>query len=166
MKKYNIKVILLLIIIIIFNCKKNQKEDSITQKEKYMSFEISKTDKEWKDILSKEQYKVLREHGTERAFSGKYHDNKEKGKYLCAGCGNYLFVSETKFDSGTGWPSFYEPAEPNSIGTKADRSFFMVRTEVHCSKCGGHLGHVFKDGPVPTGLRYCINSVSLAFKPD
>ena len=126
---------------------------------------VMKTDAEWKKILTKEQYYVLREQGTERAFSGKYHDSHEDAVYVCAACGQELFDSETKFDSGTGWPSFYQPLKPEAIGTHTDKKFFMTRTEVHCSRCGGHLGHVFDDGPKPTGLRYCINSVSLEQKP-
>jgi len=125
---------------------------------------INKTDEEWKKILTPEQYQVLRKQGTERAFTGKYHDNHEKGIYVCAACGLPLFSSDTKFDSGTGWPSFYKPIDESHIGTETDRSFFSVRTEVHCARCGGHLGHVFPDGPPPTGLRYCMNSVSLDFK--
>jgi peptide-methionine (R)-S-oxide reductase len=125
---------------------------------------ILKTDEEWKSILTKDEYQVLRKHGTERAFSGELNKNYEKGTYFCAGCGNELFSSETKFDSGTGWPSFYTYSNENSIETKTDKSFFMTRVEVHCAKCEGHLGHVFEDGPKPTRLRYCMNSVSLKFK--
>ena len=127
---------------------------------------IVKSESDWKKELSPQAYKVLRQHGTERAFTGEYHDNHEEGKYYCAGCGNLLFDSKTKFDSGTGWPSFYQPISKNAIEETIDRSFFMTRTEVHCSLCEGHLGHVFTDGPEPTGLRYCINSVSLNFKKE
>jgi peptide-methionine (R)-S-oxide reductase len=134
------------------------------KKESKMEEKVVKTEEEWKKILSEEAFQVLRKKGTERAFTGKYHNNKEKGIYVCAGCGNELFTSDTKFDSGTGWPSFYQPISEEKIGTEIDRKFFMTRTEVHCAKCGGHLGHVFTDGPNPTGLRYCINSVSLDFK--
>jgi peptide-methionine (R)-S-oxide reductase len=126
---------------------------------------IEKTDAEWKQILTPEQYHVLRKKGTERAWTGEYNENKKKGVYLCAACGLELFASEAKFDSGTGWPSFYEPINPNHVENEEDRSLFMSRTEVHCARCGGHLGHVFTDGPRPTGLRYCMNSVSLKFKP-
>ena len=126
---------------------------------------ITKTDEEWKTILTAEQYNVLRKQGTERAWTGKYHDNHAKGTYVCAACGLTLFSSDTKFDSGTGWPSFYQPIDETHIGTQTDRSYFSVRTEVHCARCGGHLGHVFPDGPKPTGLRYCMNSVSMDFKP-
>ena len=127
---------------------------------------IVKTDDEWKKLLTPEQYKVLRKQGTERAFTGEYWNNHEKGTYVCAACGLPLFSSETKFESGTGWPSFWQPIDPKAVGTEEDRSFFSVRTEVHCARCGGHLGHVFTDGPRPTGLRYCMNSVSMKFVPE
>lgn len=122
---------------------------------------IVKPDAEWKTQLSPQQYDVLRKHGTERAFTGPYHDSKEPGTYVCAGCGLPLFESTTKFDSGTGWPSFYDRASAENVETQEDRSWFMKRTEVHCARCGGHLGHVFDDGPQPTGLRYCINGHAL-----
>ena len=125
---------------------------------------VQKTEIEWKDCLTPEAYEILRKKGTERAFTGKYYNNKEKGSYVCAGCGTVLFDSETKFDSGTGWPSFYQPANPKAVAEAHDKSHGMVRREVHCPVCGGHLGHVFEDGPAPTGLRYCINSGSLDFK--
>lgn len=121
-------------------------------------------EKDWKTCLTPEQYRILREKGTERAFTGKYYAHKEDGTYLCAGCGNELFSSETKFDSGTGWPSFWQPVEARAVGEERDGSHGMMRTEVVCSRCGGHLGHVFPDGPNPTGMRYCINSESLDFK--
>ncbi len=124
-----------------------------------------KSEKDWKKTLTKEQYHVLREKGTERPFSGKYWDNHEDGIYRCAGCGNPLFDSETKFESGTGWPSFYKPINDNAVETKRDFSHGMIRNEILCSKCKGHLGHVFNDGPKPTGQRFCMNSISLDFNP-
>ena len=129
-----------------------------------MNDKITKTDEEWKKELTPEQYQVLRQKGTERAFTGEYWNTKDKGVYRCAGCGTELFVSDTKFDSHCGWPSFYAPMTSNVVAEAADNSHFMKRTEVLCSKCGGHLGHVFDDGPNPTGLRYCINSASLKFE--
>ena len=124
------------------------------------------TDDEWRQRLTPEEYRVLREHGTERAHTGDLLHNRETGTYTCAACEAPLFSSATKFNSGTGWPSFYQPLEGGRVGESRDVTFGMVRTEVHCSRCGGHLGHVFNDGPQPTGLRYCINSVSLNFQSD
>jgi peptide-methionine (R)-S-oxide reductase len=126
------------------------------------SFELQKTEQEWRKVLTAEQFRVLRQHGTERAGSSSLDKEYGKGTYVCAGCNLPLFTSETKYNSGTGWPSFYAPIE-NAIGTTIDRSFFMTRVEVHCRRCGGHLGHVFEDGPKPTGKRYCMNGVALKF---
>jgi peptide-methionine (R)-S-oxide reductase len=128
-------------------------------------FPVSKTDAEWRAALTREQYYVLRGHGTERAFSSPLDKEKRRGTFVCAGCSHPLFSSTTKYDSGTGWPSFWAPLD-NAVGTSVDRSFFMVRTEVHCARCGSHLGHVFPDGPKPTGQRYCMNGVAMKFIPE
>ena len=129
-----------------------------------MTTKIVKTDEEWKKQLTPEQYRILRKKGTERAFTGPNWNNKEKGTYKCAACGQELFSADHKFDSGTGWPSYWQPIEPKAVATEEDNTLFMKRTEVLCSRCNGHLGHVFDDGPKPTGLRYCINGYAMTFE--
>ena len=126
---------------------------------------VALSDEQWKERLSSEEHRILRKQGTERAFTGDLWNHKEAGTYVCAACGLDLFASDTKFKSGTGWPSYYQPIEPAAVGEHEDRAYGTLRTEVHCARCGGHLGHVFDDGPQPTGLRYCINSLSLDFRP-
>ncbi|MFN2500430.1 MAG: peptide-methionine (R)-S-oxide reductase MsrB [Pyrinomonadaceae bacterium] len=138
---------------------------SLASDEVFDGKKIEKSQEEWQKLLTPEQFDVLREEGTERAFTGKYNDNHEDGDYYCAACHLKLFSSKTKFESGTGWPSFYQPVNARNVVEKTDRSYGAVRTEVECARCGGHLGHVFDDGPKPTGLRYCMNSVSLKFEP-
>jgi len=134
------------------------------QAEKSRRFEVTRTDEEWRQLLTSEQYSVLRKHGTERAGASPLNQEKRQGAFHCAGCNLPLYSSDTKFESGTGWPSFWKPLD-NAIGTTEDRAFLMTRTEVHCRRCGGHLGHVFNDGPRPTGLRYCMNGAAMTFKP-
>lgn len=131
-----------------------------------MKDRVVKSEEEWREQLGEEAYRVLRQKGTERAFTGEYHDQEAPGIYRCRGCGAPLFSSDTKYDSGSGWPSFYEPMEGDNLREETDRSIFMTRTEVLCAACGGHLGHVFPDGPKPTGLRYCINSCALELDPE
>lgn len=165
--KANVLIMLgLFMMFAVIACKATAEDQPKINTKQYTGEKVTKTDQEWKESLSGEQYEVLRECGTERAFTGKYYKHKEAGTYMCAGCGAELFSSKTKYESGSGWPSYWEPIRDDAVSLHEDSSLMMKRVEVTCSKCGGHLGHVFDDGPQPTGLRYCINSVSLDFKPE
>lgn len=163
-----ISYVLILSLIFIWGCAPDSQSKGMASAEAkaaHHHFPVQKTDAEWQRILPEKTFRVMRKHDTERAFTGKYDKNKEDGVYYCAACGQRLFDSKHKFDSGTGWPSYYKPIESGRVGEKDDYSLFgSKRIEVHCSRCGGHLGHVFDDGPKPTGLRYCINSVALNFR--
>ncbi len=144
-------------------CAQGKKEKAADTQKQAVEYPVRKTIEDWKKLLSPEQFHILREKGTEPAFTGKYWDNHKKGTYACAACQQVLFTSDTKFESGTGWPSFYQPVKNENVSIIIDKSYGMTREEVVCSRCGGHLGHVFPDGPKPTGLRYCLNSASLNF---
>lgn len=159
--KYSLIAVLAIGTLSFSACAQNQ-TNSVPQTNN--QFPLKKTDEEWKKTLTQEQYYILREKGTERAFTGAYYDNHEKGTYYCAGCHQALFSSDTKFESGTGWPSFWQPISKTAVTVGQDNSHGMSRDEVLCSNCGGHLGHVFDDGPKPTGLRYCMNSASMKFE--
>ena len=159
------KAIQVAFVLILYSCSvKSQNGTEMTDNKDKPTYEVEKSDEEWRQILTPVEFQILREKQTEYAFTGEYYKHKEKGIYVCAGCGNELFTSDSKYDSGCGWPSFYEPLNEEKVGEFEDRSHGMARTEIVCNKCGGHLGHVFPDGPKPTGLRYCVNSASLDFK--
>ena len=160
------KLIFSFVLLCAFACQSQSQTTEGKDKDAKNTAEVKKSPEQWQTCLTAEQYRILREKGTERAFTGKFYDHHEKGVYTCAGCGHKLFASTTKFDSGTGWPSYYKPYSQYAIKTNTDKSHGMERVEVVCGKCDGHLGHVFDDGPAPTGMRYCINSASLSFETE
>jgi peptide-methionine (R)-S-oxide reductase len=159
------RIVILLALTFIFYFASGQEKNENNRETKKMEKKVVKTDKEWRKVLNEKQYYILREAGTEAPFTGEFYKHDEKGNYYCAGCGSRLFTSDTKYASGCGWPSFYEAYDEGNVVEKLDTSHGMIRTEIRCARCDGHLGHVFNDGPEPTGLRYCINSAALTFKP-